>query len=543
MESFIQSLKNLGPGRLLIFGALAAGLLIFFGFFITKFATPGMDTLYGKLDASDSQRIVTQLETMGITYDLKEGGSQILIPEEDVSRVRLQLADMGLPGSGVIGYEIFDKSETLGATNFLQNVNYLRALEGELAKTIEFINNVKSARVHLVLPKRELFSREKQTPSASIFLNMKGSIRLNSEQVSSIQHLVAAAIPSLMPASISIIDNKGKLLAAGFEDTDPLGTSSVKVDERRRALEMRLSRTIEELVEKTVGFGKVRAEVNARMDFDRINSQEERYDPEGQVVGSTQTIEESASNKEAEGMAPVTVGTNLPDATSGSGDSANSVASENRTEEVVNFKNSKKITNHVREAGVVKQLSVAVLIDGIRVEAENGELTYKERPAAQMELLSTLVKGAIGYNADRGDVVEVINMEFAKFDVPETEKIIFLGLVKTDILRLAEILVMLIVALLVIMLVVRPLISRAFEASQSAADAARERLLEQATAAPALAGPGGALEGFDDDAFEELIDIDHIEGKVKSSAVKRVGEIIEKHPEAALSIVRGWMSD
>ena len=141
---------------------------------------------------------------------------------------------------------------------------------------------------------------------------------------------------------------------------------------------------------------------------------------------------------------------------------------------------------------------------------------------------------------DRGDVVEVINMEFAKFEVPETEKPIFLGLVKSDILRLAEILVMLIVALLVIMLVVRPLISRAFEASQSAAEAASERLLEQSSTAPALAGPGG--EGFDEDAFEELIDIEHIEGKVKSSAVKRVGEIIEKHPDAALSIIRGWMS-
>ena len=499
-----------------------------------------MDTLYGQLDASDSQRITLELETMGIQYELRDNGSQILIPEKDVSRIRLQLADKGLPGSGVIGYEIFDKGEAIGSTNFLQNVNYLRALEGELAKTIEFLNTVKSARVHLVLPKRELFSREKQSPSASIFLNMKGATRLNPEQISSIQHLVAAAIPSLLPSSISIIDNKGKLLAAGFEESDPIGAVSSKIEERRLSLENRLSQTIEELLEKTVGFGKVRAEVNARMDYDRINSQEERYDPEGQVIGSTQTIEESSSNKEAEGMSPVSVGTNLPDASVGSGDSANSATSENRTEEVVNFKNSKKITNHVREGGIIKQLSVAVLIDGIRVEGKDGQLSYQERPKEQMELLATLVKGAIGYNADRGDVVEVINMEFAKFEVPETEKPIFLGLVKSDILRLAEILVMLIVALLVIMLVVRPLISRAFEASQSAAEAASERLLEQSSTAPALAGPGG--EGFDEDAFEELIDIEHIEGKVKSSAVKRVGEIIEKHPDAALSIIRGWMS-
>ena len=539
METILQSLRNLGPGKLLVFGGLVIGLILFFGFFITKFATPGLGTLYGQLDKSDSQRIITQLETMGITYELKEGGSQILIPEENIARVRLQLADQGLPGSGVVGFEIFDKANSLGATNFLQNVNYLRALEGELSKTIEFINNVKSARVHVVLPKRELFSREKQSASASIFLNMTGSVRLNAEQISSIQHLVAAAIPSLMPASISIIDNKGKLLAAGFEELHSSGASSSRAEERRQALENRFARTIEELLEKTVGFGKVRAEVNARMDFDRINTQEEKYDPEGQVIGSTQTIEESSSNNEAEGMSSVSVGTNLPDATAGAGDSQNSASSENRTEEVINFKNSKKITNHVREAGVIKHLSVAVLVDGIRVENETGELTYKERPADQMELLATLVKGAIGYNADRGDVVEVINMEFTPLDIPDREAVLFLGLVKDDILRLAEILVMLVVALLVILLVVRPLISRAFEASQTAQEAANERLLEQATVAPALAGPGG----FDDDMYEELIDIDHIEGKVKSSALKRVGEIIEKHPEAALSIVRGWIHD
>ena len=529
----------MGPGRLIIFGGVLVALLLFFGFFITKFSSPSMETLYGQLDKSDSQRILAQLEIMGIKYELKENGTQVLVPRESISEVRLKLADQGLPGSGVIGYEIFDKSNSVGATNFLQNINYLRALEGELARTIEYLNNVKSARIHLVLPKRELFSREKQAPSASIFLNMKGTIRLTAEQISSIQHLVAAAIPSLSPSSISIIDNKGKLLAAGFKESDPSAAMATKVEERREALERRLSLMIEELIEKTVGFGKVRAEVNARMDFDRINTQEERYDPEGQVIGSTQTIEESSSNKEAEGMSPVTVGTNLPDASTGSGESQNSTASENRTEEVVNFKNSKKITNHVREAGIIKQLSVAVLIDGVRSKEEDGQLTYQERPAKQMELLATLVKGAIGYDADRGDVVEVINMEFAHLNVLEGETELFLGLMKNDILRLAEIVVMLIVALLVILLVVRPLISRVFEASQTAAEAANDRLLEQATTAPALAGPGS----FDEDAFEELIDIDHIEGKVKSSAVKRVGEIIEKHPEAALSILRGWMHD
>ena len=544
METIGQALKNIGPGRIAIVGGVFLGLMIFFILFVTRFTSPSMEVLYSDLDTADSTRITAQLQTMGAKYQLKQGGKEILISAKDVTRVRLELAEQGMGGS-VLGYELFDKSEAIGATSFMQNVNYIRALEGELSRTIESLNSVKGARIHLVMPKRELFSRKKQEPSASVFLRMRGATRLSSEQISAVQHLVAAAVPSLTPKHISVIDNKGKLLAGGFEDTDGMGAVSSKIDEKNRILENRLAKTLEELIEKSVGFGHVRAEVHAEMDFDRISTNEERYDPEGQVVRSTQSIEETSSSKDSDGSPSVTVGTNLPDANQDSGDNQSSSAAENRTEETVNFEISKKVINHIREAGTIKKLSVAVLVDYEHKLNEEGVRTAIKRSPEEMELLANLVKGAIGYDADRGDQIEIVQMVFKDSINVEEQLDQFFGLSKNDLLRVAEMLVLGIVALLVILLVIRPLISRAFEATTAAAQAESERLLaDQSPDAPALAGPGGVLATSDMDVeeeFEELIDIDRVEGRIKASSVKKIGEIVDKHPEAALSLIRTWM--
>ena len=547
MDTIAQALRNLSPMRLALMGFVLIGLIGFFIFLMSKIGSSSMQLLYGELDAGDSNKIVSELGAMGVPYELKKGGTEIYVPANEANRALLNLADKGLPGGGTIGYEIFDKRESLGVTNFMQNVNLVRAMEGELAQTIQTISSVRTARVHLVMPKRELFSRRKQEPSASIVLGMKGAKRLTSEQVSAVQHLVATAVPSLTPNRISVVDNKGKLLAGGFDEVDSASAIGRKADERRRSLENHLSQVIEELLERTTGFGKVRAEVTVEMDFDRISTKEETYDPDGQVVRSTQSVEQTASNKEAEGESPVSVGTNLPDPATQSGDTASSTSNEARTEETVNFEISKTVKNHVRESGAIKRMSVAVLVDGMRTLDDNGVLQYKARPDAEMKLLATLVRGAIGFNADRGDTVEVINMEFADFVPPEEAlDLSFLGLTKNDIFKFVEMLVMVIIALLVILLVVRPLISRAMEGIPSTQETGEQLLTDETAGRPALAGPGeaGVLAPsgmIDDEDADELIDIDRIEGRVKASMVTKVGEIIDNHPEEALSIVRGWM--
>ena len=536
METLIHALRNLGPVRLAIMGAIMLGMIGFFIFLATRL-TPSMVLLYGDLNADDSSRITSQLSSQNVPFELLQGGSQIMVPSDRALKLRLSLASQGIPSGGSLGYELFDDQQTIGTTSFVQNINLVRALEGELARTIQTISSIRSARVHLVLPRRELFSREKHQASASITLRM-GDGLLERDQIAGIQHLVAAAVPGLVPARVSIISSSnGKLLAGGFEE-DSASFMAVKSQEQRRNFERRMSRTIESLLEKTVGFGKVRAEVKADMDFDRISTTDEKFDPDGQVIRSNQSIEETNQTRDTEGTQPVTVGTNLPDPNVGSGENASSSAAQSRIEETVNFEVSKKIINHVREVGIINRLSVAVLIDGVR-GIEDNEPTYQPRSEAEMELLATLVRGAIGFNADRGDTVEVINMEFADVVVEGMELELFFGLDKNDLLRMAEVLVLSIVAILVILLVVRPLVSRAFESIPSAAAAGERLLTDQAGALTAPGIPSEVTVG--EERFEELIDIDRVEGRVKASSVKKVGGLVEKHPEEALSIVRSWM--
>ena len=536
METLIHALRNLGPVRLAIMGAIMLGMIGFFIFLATRL-TPSMVLLYGDLNADDSSRITSQLSSQNVPFELLQGGSQIMVPSDRALKLRLSLASQGIPSGGSLGYELFDDKQTIGTTSFVQNINLLRALEGELARTIQTISSIRSARVHLVFPRRELFSREKHQASASITLRM-GNGLLEKDQIAGIQHLVAAAVPGLVPARVSIISSSnGKLLAGGFEE-DSASFMAVKSQEQRRNFERRMSRTIESLLEKTVGFGMVRAEVKADMDFDRISTTDEKFDPDGQVIRSNQSIEETNQTRDTEGTQPVTVGTNLPDPNVGSGENASSSGAQSRIEETVNFEVSKKIINHVREVGIINRLSVAVLIDGVR-GIEDNEPTYQPRSEAEMELLATLVRGAIGFNADRGDTVEVINMEFADVVVEGIELELFFGLDKNDLLRMAEVLVLSIVAILVILLVVRPLVSRAFESIPSAAAAGERLLTDQAGALTAPGIPSEVTVG--EERFEELIDIDRVEGRVKASSVKKVGGLVEKHPEEALSIVRSWM--
>ena len=323
--------------RLAIMGGVVLGLIGFLVFFATKLSTPNMTTLYGELAQADAAGIVQELQTRNIPFEIKQNGTQIMVPQDQVMQLRLELAQQGLPSGGSIGYELFDHADSLGSTNFMQNVNLVRALEGELSRTISSINTVKNARVHLVMPRRELFSREKQEPSASIVLQMRGPIRLSAEQVAAVQHLVASAVPQLTPTRISIIDNKGSLLSSGFESADPIAGVAAKADQRRQKIEANMSHMIEELLEKTIGFGRVRAEVNVAMNFDRVSTQTEEYNPDGQVVRSTNAVTENSSAKDSEGQTPISVGTNLPDANLGGSDSASRNENQERTEETTNF--------------------------------------------------------------------------------------------------------------------------------------------------------------------------------------------------------------
>jgi flagellar M-ring protein FliF len=542
MNAVVQSMRSLGAGKIAAMVGVAVAMIAFFIYLTSRLATPQMELLYGELDPTDTKQVVTKLDQMKVPYDIRANGTQVFVTADQVAKMRVMLAEQSLPsgGGGVVGYEIFDKGDALGSTSFMQNVNLIRATEGELARTIRAIAGVKAARVHLVLPKREAFTRDMQEPSASIFLKM-GSGRLSKQQVQAIQHVVAAAVPKLKPARISIADDKGTLLARGFEDgTTGTGTTA---EEMRQGTQQRLTSAVNDLLERLVGPGKVRTEVMVEMDFDRVTTSEERYDPEGQVVRSTRTIGEGSLRTDSDAP-PTTVGQNLPDAGLGV-NGGRSSAKDNRTDELVNYEISKKVVSQVREGGVVKRLSVAVLLDG---SYEGDAKAYKPRSQEELNQFATLVRSAVGFDAKRGDTVEVVNIRFhdmAEVTEKPAEAFLF-GLEKAEVMRIAEILVLSVVAILVILLVVRPLVTRAFETIPAGGEAGRRLLGDQTRGmTPALAAPpvpstpGMSQEEMD--AFEELIDIDKVEGRVKASSIRKIGEIIDKHPEEALSIIRTWM--
>ncbi|MGD9868429.1 MAG: flagellar basal-body MS-ring/collar protein FliF, partial [Hyphomicrobiales bacterium] len=408
MNNVIEFVKTLGAARLAAMGAVALGLIGFFIFLMVRFSAPQMSVLFTDLTFQDSMEVAKKLEGMNVPYEMRQEGAIILAPKDNVLRLRMELAQSGLPAGGTVGYEIFDKGETLGSTSFVQNINQLRALEGELARTIRAIDRVQTARVHLVLPQRKLFSTRAAEPSASIVLKVRGS--LESGQIKAIQHLVASAVEELKPGRVSIVDETGRLLASGAGDAAEV-TGGI-VDERTLTFERRTQQDIEEIVARIVGPGRVRARVTAELDYTKITETSDIYDPNGQVVRSTQTREENSASASATGDNGVTVGKELPAAnadqsTTGEKDRAS------KSEEIVNYEISRTTKTEVAEGGRIKRLSVAVLVDGTYSQAADGKIAYQERNPEQIEQIAALVRSAVGYDKTRGDQVHVANLQFA----------------------------------------------------------------------------------------------------------------------------------
>jgi len=552
VNGFTEFLKTLGPARILSLGLVAAGLIGFFAFVGMRVSETPMSLLYSDLSQEDASQIITELEAQQIPYELRGDGTKIYVKQDVTLRLRMTMAERGLPTGGSVGYEIFDNTDALGTTSFVQNLNYLRALEGELARTIRAINRVKAARVHLVLPEREVFSRERRDPSASIIVRVAGE-PLSRTQIRSIQHLTASAIDGLSPGNVSIVDEKGNLLASGAGGEEE-GLLSTSLDERNIAYETRLQAQIAKIVESIVGPDGARIQVSAELDFNRITRTSDTFDPEGQVVRSTQTVEES--NSSADGIAndAVTVGNAIPNGTDGEGANG-STDQANRTEETVNYEISRTTQTEVIEAGSIKRLSVAVAVDGIYTQAADGTVSYTPRAEEELSKITALVRSAIGYDQSRGDIVEVVNIQFAARDIPEPLSEVeepFLGLTKADYMRMGETGVLALISLLVLLFVVRPLIRGIINPPVPADQLA----LAGGTGAVAIPGPDGQAQlpapGAEGDPavstepkseIEQMINIAQVEGKVKESSVSKVGELVVNHPDETMSILRTWLHE
>lgn len=541
MGALIQSLKELSPVKILALAATAIALIGFFSFLALRMGTPVMAPLYSGLEMEDSAKIVEQLEKSAVPYELQAGGTQILVPSDQVLRLRMNMAQEGLPGSGsVVGYEIFDRSDKLGTSSFVHNINMLRALEGELARTIASFNNVEKARVHLVLPKRELFSREKQKPSASVALTLRGSNELSKGEINAIRNLVATAVPELEPGHITIVDSKGRMLARGG-DQEELGMLADTAAEYRVAYERRARDQVESMLEKILGYGRVRAEVTADINFDRVVTNSETFDPEGQVARSVQSTEENESSRERDTNDNVSVGNQLPDADASNAGTANE-SNRSLTDEITNYEISKTVENHIRESGNVNRLSVAVLVDGIYTRDAEGNMVYQPRSEEELAKIATLVRSSVGYDESRGDIVEVVNMQFSdRPDMEEAEGPF--EWLKQDVQGIIQTLVVGIVAILAILLIIRPIVNRVIEVSAEAKEDDEDEALAEhlALLGPDLAALTDQRGGGEEE--DDMIDIDRIQGKVRSSTVKKVQDILEHNPDEALGALRRWMEE
>jgi flagellar M-ring protein FliF len=534
--------------------AVALGLLGFFGFFANKLSQPPMGLLYGDLAQNDAGQIVAKLEAQNVPFELRAGGSQVWVPQDRALRLRMSMAEQGLPRGGTIGYEVFDQSSALGATSFVQNLNLVRALEGELARTIGSLGPVSGARVHLSIPRRDVFSRERLEPSASVVLKLRETGRLPRNHVGAIQSLVASAVPGMKPTRVSIVDDRGTLLARGTGDgEDGSGVSSASgADERRLEMEQRLSRKIEEQLERAVGPGRVRAEVSLEMDFDRIVTNSESFDPEGQVIRSQQTVSENSDSTESSGNQGVTVANNIPDGDAAGGGNQNR-SRTTRQEETINYEVTKRVTSHVREVGSVKRLSASIIVDGITTIGADGKPSYQARNPEQIEQLRLAARSAVGFNERRGDTLELINMPFAAPDGFAAGSAVAGGaepgmfdLSRAEILRITELAILFIVAILVILLVARPLIGAIGRAATMRVVGPGTAVLPESGSMPAaLAAPaaGTALAVAAGAAQNPAnqIDFDSIDGRMGASSMKKIGEIVDKHPDETVAILRNWI--
>jgi flagellar M-ring protein FliF len=527
-------------------GAVAAGLVGFFIFLMLRFSQPQLAVLYTELTFDDSLQVVKKLEGMNIPHEIRQDGSIIMAPKDQVLRLRMEMAESGLPAGGSIGYEIFDKTDTLGATSFVQNINRVRAIEGELVRTIRSLQKVIMARVHLVLPKRELFARDAREPSASIVLKTRGE--LDTGHIKAIQHLAASAVDGLKPSRVSIVDETGRLLANGRGEGVRAGGG--ELEERNRAVERRMRNEVEEIVASIVGEGRVRVRVTAEMDYSKITETTDVYDPDGQVVRSTQSREESSNASTPTGGDGVSVGNELPAANGESEGGSNQQENSNKIEEIVNYEISRTTKTEVAEGGRVKRLSVAVLVDGTYQKDAGGAINYSPRPKEQIDQISALVRSAIGFSKSRGDQVEVVNLRFAEVKEaaladagPQGWLDSIMSMSKADIFTIVELAVIGIMSILVLMLVVRPLVRRILTPEVSAPPMEALTADGVSDGTPQLTGPNGeelALPAPRNQTSEAL-DNARAVGDVQAKAVEDVGETVKNNPEEAISIVRGWI--
>ena len=541
MGGFTAALQRFGVGRLAAVLGVAAGVAAVLVAVMLRMGQAPDALLYSNLDLKEAGDITASLEQAGIKYKTQGDGSTIMVNRDDVGTARMMVASKGLVTTGSVGYEIFDNQSVLGQTEFQQNLNEKRALEGELGRTILSYRGISSAKVLIALPRREMFASATGEPTAAVVVGVGGR-QLTGDQIQAIRNVVASSVPGMKPEKVTVTDTANRTLAAGSGEE---GFSAASAQDAKTSTEAQLQSRIMDIVEGVVGPGAAKVQVTADIDHSRSTTQEQKFDPDGQVVRSTSTNGSEKTDTTGDPSGGTTATNNIPGGAAptttpaGSKDTANT--------ETTNYEISNTTTTTIKEAGQVQKLAVAVAVDGVWTPAKDGkgEPTYAPRSAEDIAKIEALVKAAVGFNQERGDQVKVDNVRFSH-DTSAAggtdTKSSLLDFDKNDIMRGVELLVLLVTGLLLIFFVLRPLLKTA-----------------NTTGVPAMAGAGAGGSGVTHlqtvmvdgvpqlvgpaSEMDQRLDIARIEGQVKASSVKKVAEFVENHPDESTAILRGWLHD
>jgi len=406
--------KNLPAHKMIVLVSLVGGTLVGFIWLMLWTGNPDYQLLYSNLSPEDAGSIVAKLKDQKIPYRISANGNAILIPEEKLYETRLELASQGLPQGGGVGFEIFDNTK-IGMTEFVQNVNYQRALQGELSRTISGFSEVENSRVHIVMPSKSLFIEDQEPASASVVLSFRPGRYLNRDQVYGIVHLVSSSVAGLSPENVTIVDQFGKMLA-GPKD----GSARGQVSSDQLAFQEKVERGLEErirtMLETALGENKAIVRVSCSLDFKQHERTEERYDPENTVIRSEQLVSANSASGETIPAGIPGFASNIP--TSETATIQGGGPGFSKEDRTVNYEIG-KVTSHIIEPmGRLSMISVAVLVDGsykrVQGTEKAEEWTYSPRTEEEMAKYENIVKGAINFDSSRGDTVQVVNIPFEK---------------------------------------------------------------------------------------------------------------------------------
>ncbi len=476
---------------------------------ITIIQMPSYQVLFSNLSDEDAGLILQKLKEQKIPYKLE--GNAIKVPLEKVHDLRLQLASQGIPQGGGIGFELFDKTD-LSTTDFVQKLNYRRALQGELSRTIKALPEIEQCRVHLAVPEKSVFARAAEIPKASVFVKLKSGKRLSKGQVDGIVHLVANSIEGLDSKNVTVVDNKGELLTSVSDEA--IGMTNAQL-EKQQMIEKDLESKIITMLEPVIGKNKVRAKVAVALNLSKTEKTEEKYDPEGQVARSEQKSSEKSATGTSGGTPGVT--SNIPSKTPPA--AASLKGQTDKKNEVINYEISKTTSHQIIGPGEVKRLSAAILVDGSYVaqqDTKTKEVKYTARTEEEIKQFEEMAKRAIGFSAERGDDIKVVNMPFESAPVEEIPP------VKTEIIPIAieaaKYLLPIIALLFFFIFVIRPLMK-------------------------VITTPKAAEKPSLPDITRLEIETEKTKQLPTKTPKELIAEWAKSNPKEATSLIKGWINE